>query len=109
MQIPTVEEASLEAVAIGIPASEGESFWFYHEARGWMLGKVKMKSWKAALQTWKRNGIKYGSIQPVNVNVEGILKTMRDNPSYQILDSKGVLIDYTDAYYQERKRLKEQG
>jgi|MDSX01.1.fsa_nt_gb hypothetical protein len=31
---------------------DAEHFVNYYEARGWMLNKVKMKSWKAALATW---------------------------------------------------------
>ena len=27
----------------------------HYEARGWLLGKVKMKDWKAAVRTWERN------------------------------------------------------
>lgn len=36
-------------------AINGQSFCDYYEARGWMLGKVKMKNWKAAVATWVRN------------------------------------------------------
>lgn len=31
------------------------NFYDYYEARGWMLGKQKMKDWKAAVRTWERN------------------------------------------------------
>lgn len=27
----------------------------YYEARGWVVGKTKMKDWKAAVRTWERN------------------------------------------------------
>ena len=37
---------------------DGEQFCAYYEARGWMLGKVKMKSWKAAVVTWKKRSKK---------------------------------------------------
>jgi predicted phage replisome organizer len=30
-----------------------EQFFDYNEARGWMLGKGKMKDWKAAVRTWE--------------------------------------------------------
>lgn len=31
--------------------------WFnYYESNGWMVGKNKMKKWKAAVRTWERNG-----------------------------------------------------
>ena len=28
----------------------------HYEANGWMVGKNKMKDWKAAIRTWERNG-----------------------------------------------------
>ena len=30
----------------------------YYEARGWMIGKNKMKDWKAAVRTWKNRETK---------------------------------------------------
>ena len=27
-------------------------FWNFYEAKNWMIGKNKMKSWKAAIKTW---------------------------------------------------------
>ncbi len=32
-----------------------EQFFDYYESRGWMIGKNKMKDWKAAIRTWERN------------------------------------------------------
>ncbi len=35
---------------------DAESFMDFYEARGWMIGKNKMKDWQAAIRTWeKRN------------------------------------------------------
>jgi len=35
---------------------DGEHFCSYYETRGWFLSKgVKMKSWKSAITTWKKN------------------------------------------------------
>ncbi len=34
---------------------DAEYFINYYEARGWMIGKNKMKDWKAAVRTWERN------------------------------------------------------
>lgn len=31
-----------------------EYFFNYNEARGWMLGKIHMKDWKATIRTWER-------------------------------------------------------
>lgn len=33
---------------------DAERFIDHYEARGWMLGKNKMKNWKAAVRTWER-------------------------------------------------------
>lgn len=32
-----------------------EQFHNYYEANGWMVGKNKMKDWKAAVRTWEKN------------------------------------------------------
>ena len=32
-----------------------ERFISHYESKGWMIGKSKMKSWKAAITTWKKN------------------------------------------------------
>ena len=34
---------------------QAQHFIDYYEARNWMLGKTKMKDWKAAVRTWERN------------------------------------------------------
>ncbi len=30
------------------------NFWDFYESKGWMVGKNKMKDWKAAVRTWER-------------------------------------------------------
>ena len=35
--------------------SDVDKFFNYHESKGWMVGKVKMKSWKKALLYWESN------------------------------------------------------
>lgn len=37
----------------------GAAFYDYYEANGWLVGKVKMKDWKAAIRNWHRrnNGV----------------------------------------------------
>ncbi len=32
-----------------------DRFYDYYESNGWMVGKHKMKDWKAAVRTWERN------------------------------------------------------
>jgi len=38
---------------------DGQKFVDYYESKGWMIGRAPMKSWKAAVRTWKHNG--YGN------------------------------------------------
>ncbi len=49
---PTSKEVEEYAKTIKFDLN-GESFCAHYEARGWMMGKSKMKSWKAAVRTWK--------------------------------------------------------
>ena len=32
-----------------------EKFISYYESNGWMVGRNKMKDWRAAVRTWERN------------------------------------------------------
>lgn len=32
-----------------------ETFWNFYETKGWMVGKNKMKDWKACVRTWENN------------------------------------------------------
>ena len=52
---PTPEACSLYAAKIGLPESEVSKFLDYHEARGWTVGRGPMRSWQAALRTWRRH------------------------------------------------------
>lgn len=51
---PTVEEvaAYCKERSNGIDA---EAFVDFYSAKGWMIGKNKMKDWKSAVRTWERN------------------------------------------------------
>lgn len=51
---PTVEEvrAYCQERNNGIDA---EAFISFYESKGWMIGKNKMKDWKAAVRTWERS------------------------------------------------------
>jgi hypothetical protein len=35
---------------------DAERFIDYYTSNGWLVGKNKMKDWKAAVRTWERNG-----------------------------------------------------
>ena len=32
-----------------------QRFYDYYESNGWVIGKVPMKNWKAAVRTWEKN------------------------------------------------------
>lgn len=41
-----------------------ENWLNHYEANGWMVGKVKMKDWKASVRTWKPNNLKLTTNKP---------------------------------------------
>lgn len=49
---PSVEEVAQYCGEKGYRI-DAPSFVDYYEARGWMLGKTKMKDWRAAVRTWE--------------------------------------------------------
>ena len=54
---PTIEEIEVYSNEIGA-GIDAEQFFYWYEAKGWMIGKNKMKDWKAAVRTWKRKNKK---------------------------------------------------
>ena len=55
---PTVDEVKEYIDSVGSQV-DAESFVAFYESKGWMVGKNKMRSWKAAIVTWeKRNNLK---------------------------------------------------
>jgi hypothetical protein len=61
MRIPTVAECVEHGKTIGVSADDSEHFHNYHTSRGWVVGNHPMRDWKAAMQTWKRNGSLFGA------------------------------------------------
>lgn len=51
---PSPLEVSEYARSIGFNL-DGQKFCDYYEAKGWVIGKSPMKSWQAAVRTWKTN------------------------------------------------------
>jgi hypothetical protein len=49
---PTVSEVSDYFSERGGDPAEGERFVDFYESKGWLVGKSKMKSWKAAVRNW---------------------------------------------------------
>lgn len=52
---PTIEQVT-EYAKIHYPELDPEKFFWAYEMKGWMVGKVKMKDWQAAVRNWKVNG-----------------------------------------------------
>jgi len=52
--IPSVEEISVYCKDRNNNI-KAQYFYDYNSARGWMVGKNKMKDWKAAIRTWENN------------------------------------------------------
>ena len=50
---PTVEEVTAYGKEIDFPL-DGGGFMDYYESKGWVVGKSKMKDWKATVRNWKR-------------------------------------------------------
>lgn len=55
---PTVEEVRAFCKERGNNV-DAERFVAYYESNGWMVGKNKMKNWKAAVITWEKNDRKW--------------------------------------------------
>ena len=54
---PTVEDVRSYCVERG-NSVDPQSFVDFYESKGWMIGKNKMKDWKAAVRTWERSETK---------------------------------------------------
>ena len=47
---------------------DAERFIDYYTSNGWMVGKNKMKDWKAAVRTWENNGYGTAKAKPQELN-----------------------------------------
>ena len=62
---PTVDEVQAYCNERGNRVNP-EAFVDFYSAKGWMVGKNKMKDWKAAVRTWEKSEIKpTGNARPV--------------------------------------------
>lgn len=51
---PSIDEAKVKALEMGLPEFQAEKFWNYYESNGWRVGRNPMKNWKAAMVNWKK-------------------------------------------------------
>tara|TARA_R110000868_G_scaffold349505_1_gene610833 strand:+ start:566 stop:871 length:306 start_codon:yes stop_codon:yes gene_type:complete len=54
-QAPTLLEVSneLKSMKVRNYQQQADKFWNFYESKNWMVGKNKMKSWKASIKTWE--------------------------------------------------------
>jgi hypothetical protein len=53
-QTPTVEDIK-SFILENSYSVDAERFFDFYESKGWLIGKNKMKDWKAAVRTWNRS------------------------------------------------------
>jgi len=66
-QKPTLLELKTYMLEIGM-ADVSEKWFDYYESNGWLVGKNKMKNWKAAVRTWKNNNLSNNVSTPQIIN-----------------------------------------
>lgn len=64
---PTLFELKTYMTEIGM-ADVSEKWFDYYESNGWLVGKNKMKNWKAAVRTWKNNNLTNNVTSPQVIN-----------------------------------------
>jgi hypothetical protein len=52
---PSLQEVGMELKRQNVrhPFIQADKFWNFYESKNWMIGKNKMKNWKAAIKTWR--------------------------------------------------------
>jgi hypothetical protein len=64
---PSIVEIKNYMLEIGM--NDVSEKWFdYYESNGWLVGKNKMKNWKAAVRTWKNNNLSNNVSSPQIIN-----------------------------------------
>lgn len=64
---PTLLELKTYMTEIGM-TDVSEKWFDYYESNGWLVGKNKMKNWKAAVRTWKNNNLSNNVTTPQVIN-----------------------------------------
>jgi len=66
-QKPTLPELKNYMLEFGM-ADVSEKWFDYYESNGWLVGKNKMKNWRAAVRTWKNNNLTNNVTTPQVIN-----------------------------------------
>ena len=64
---PTLLELKTYMTEIGM-TDVSEKWFDYYESNGWLVGKNRMKNWKAAVRTWKNNNLSNNVTTPQVIN-----------------------------------------
>jgi hypothetical protein len=64
---PSIVEIKTYMTEIGM-ADVSEKWFDYYESNGWLVGKNKMKNWRAAVRTWKNNNLSNNVTTPQIIN-----------------------------------------
>ena len=64
---PSIVEIKTYMIEIGM-TDVSEKWFDYYESNGWLVGKNKMKNWKAAVRTWKNNNLSNNVTTPQVIN-----------------------------------------
>ena len=64
---PTLLDLKTYMTEIGM-ADVSEKWFDYYESNGWLVGKNKMKNWRAAVRTWKNNNLSNNVTTPQVIN-----------------------------------------
>lgn len=57
-----------------------EAFTDFYESKGWMIGKDKMKDWKAAVRTWEKREFGSGTKKDINTRVPEWYSNTKQKP-----------------------------
>lgn len=62
---------------------DAQAFIDFYSSKGWMIGKNKMKDWKAAVRTWEKNRTGGTSTKPVSKNLNNFERRKYDMDSLE--------------------------
>ncbi len=94
---------------------DGQGFCDYYQSNGWMVGKNKMKDWKAAVRTWERNNKNNNGKQSISTNTRATTGKSGKISAHQLLaravnqqptrdDESGNITIEVEALQQSRSR-----
>lgn len=71
---PSLEDCIAAFGEKGYSPAEAGKFWNHYDARGWMMGKNRMKQWRSAVATWICQGKQFGTLEKLPPKKQEIKK-----------------------------------